>query len=125
MNLIKGVRYLSENNSIKYGKLIRDRIPEIIESKGKKAVIEVLDDDNFKKYLDNKLGEELKEYLDSGNIEELADMVEVIYALIESKGISIENFERTRIKKAYERGGFSKKLLLKEVFKAEILKDKG
>jgi len=116
---------LSENNSIKYGKLIRDRIPEIIESKGKKAVIEVLDDDSFKKYLDNKLGEELKEYLDSGNIEELADMVEVIYALIESKGISIEDFERTRIKKAYERGGFSKKLLLKEVFKAEILKDKG
>lgn len=55
---------MENSNSIKYDKLIRDKIPEIIEATGNKAVVEVLDSDNLQKYLNIKLEEELKEYLE-------------------------------------------------------------
>jgi predicted house-cleaning noncanonical NTP pyrophosphatase (MazG superfamily) len=106
---------LNGGKPIKYDKLIRDRIPEIIESKGKKAVVEILDNDSYLEYLDKKLGEELNEYLESGSIEELADLVEVVYALLDAKDVSLEEFEKMRLAKAQERGAFKKKLLLKEV----------
>ena len=50
---------------IEYDKLIRDRIPEIIEGAGKKCVVEVMDDNTYLEYLDRKLGEELAEYVSS------------------------------------------------------------
>lgn len=65
--------------------------------------------------MDQKLEEELKEYLGSDNAEELADLVEVIYAILKYKHIDIDAFENIRIKKAEERGAFDKRLLLKEV----------
>ena len=101
--------------TIIYNKLVRDSIPEIIEKSGKKAVIEILDDINYKQLLDDKLGEELQEYLDSNSVEELADLVEVIYAILLYKGVSIQDFEDLRLKKAEARGAFEKRLLLKEV----------
>lgn len=104
---------------IKYDKLIRDRIPEIIEGDGKRAVTEVLDDLAFKRYLDIKLEEELKEYLVADSVEELADLVEVVYALLDLKGVSIEEFERLRKDKASKRGSFTKRLVLKEVISKE------
>lgn len=99
----------------KYNKLVRDRIPEIIEKSGMRPVVETLDDEAYKKYLHEKLGEEMQEYLESDNVDELADLVEVIYALLDYKGMSINNFEELRKKKAVERGAFSRRLLLKEV----------
>lgn len=101
--------------TIKYDKLVRDRIPQIIEKSGKRAVIEELDNETYKRYLDVKLGEELEEYLSSDSIEELADLVEVVYAILKFKGVDISKFEDIRQKKALERGSFDKKLLLKEV----------
>ena len=65
--------------------------------------------------LDIKLGEELQEYLNDDNIGELADLVEVFYAILKYKGIGLDDFEQTRKKKAEERGAFDKRLLLKEV----------
>ena len=73
---------LEKPKSKKYNKLIRDKIPGIIEAGGSKAVVEVLDNENFHKYLNIKLAEEFKEYQESGGVEELADLVEVIYALL-------------------------------------------
>ena len=99
----------------KYNKLIRDRIPEIIEKSGMRPVIETMDDEAYKKYLHEKLGEEMQEYLESENVDELADLVEVIYALLNYKGISVNDFEDLRKKKAAERGAFDRRLLLKEV----------
>lgn len=113
----EGVLSLKTSNTIKYDKLIRDRIPEIIEAAGSEAIVETLDKDNFQKYLDIKLREEMEEYLEDGSVEELADMVEVIYALLDCKGVSLEEFERIRIAKVNERGAFKKRLLLKEVIK--------
>ncbi|HYE82311.1 MAG TPA: nucleoside triphosphate pyrophosphohydrolase [Clostridia bacterium] len=103
------------NKSQKYDKLIRDKIPEIIESKGNKAVIEISDNEKLKEYLNNKLVEELEEYQESGSVEELADIVEVIYAILDYNNISIEQFERLRNVKSSERGAFKKGLILKEV----------
>lgn len=103
--------------TLEYNKLVRDRIPEIIEKSGKYAVIEILDDTTYKKLLDKKLGEELLEYLDSGSVEELADLLEVILAILDYKGVSFQEFENMRLQKAEERGAFRKRILLKEVIK--------
>lgn len=110
---------MEKSKIIKYDKLIRDRIPEIIENAGSKAVVETLDKDSFQKYLNRKLEEEMKEYLECGSAEELADLVEVVYALLDCKGISREEFERIRVTKVNERGAFKKRLLLKEVIKSD------
>ncbi|HBN85773.1 MAG TPA: phosphoribosyl-ATP pyrophosphohydrolase [Clostridiales bacterium] len=109
-----------EKEKIIYDKAIRDKIPEIIEATGKRATVEVADKQTFNRYLEEKLGEELEEYLKEGHIEELADLVEVIYGLLELNGVTIEEFEAIRIKKAEVRGGFSKRLVLKEVSDREV-----
>ena len=98
-----------------YNKLVRDRIPEIIDNTGKKATVEKLEDLAYKKHLDKKLGEELQEYLESDNVEELADIIEVIYAISKHKGVTIQNLEAIRSQKAEARGAFDKRFLLKEV----------
>lgn len=100
---------------IKYNKLVRDRIPEIIEKTGKKAVVKELDAQDYKKFLDYKLSEELQEYLDSDSVNELADLVEVIHAILKYKDIEIPDFYDIQKKKADERGAFDKRLLLMEV----------
>jgi len=100
---------------IKYRKLVRDRIPEIIEATGKTCVTEVLPVEEYLKMIDAKLDEELAEYHNDQNIEELADLLEVIYAAAIARGYSIDELERVRSEKAAKRGGFEKKLLLLEV----------
>ena len=100
---------------IKYSKLVRDRIPEIIESSGKACTCEILSNDQYIEMLDAKLNEELAEYQESKSMEELADLLEVMRAVARARGSSIEEVEAIRIEKAEERGGFEKKLLLKEV----------
>ena len=100
---------------IKYNKLVRDKIPEIIMKTGKNVIFEKLEGEDYKKHLDNKLGEELQEYIDSDSIDELADLVEVIYAILKYKGTEITDFERIREKKAEERGALDERILLKEV----------
>ena len=97
---------------IKYNKLIRDKIPEIIEADGKDYEVEKLEDDEYLKSLNTKLQEELDEYQESGEIEELADLLEIIYAILDYKDITREELERIRKEKKQERGGFSRKLLL-------------
>ena len=81
----------------------------------RKAVIEILDDSTYKQLLDDKLGEELREYLSNDSVEELADLIEVIYAILNYRGVSLEDFESMRSEKAAERGAFQERILLKEV----------
>lgn len=100
---------------IRYNKLVRDRIPKIIESSGKNCVTEVLSDEEYLKMIDAKLDEELAEYHKDQNIEELADLLEVIRAAAVARGYSVEELEKVRAEKAAKRGGFEKKILLKEV----------
>ena len=100
---------------IEYYKLVRDRIPEIIEASGKNCVAEILSDEDYLCMIDAKLDEELAEYHKDQNIEELSDLLEVIYAATKARGYSIEQLEAVRAEKAAKRGAFDKKILLKEV----------
>lgn len=98
-----------------YRKLVRDRIPEIIRQSGKSCTTEILDDEAYLQMLDEKLNEELAEYQQSKAMEELADLLEVIRAVIIARGSSMETVEALRISKAQTRGGFSKRVFLVDV----------
>lgn len=97
-----------------YNKLVRDKIPEIIEADGSKCKTEILSEEAYLKMVDAKLDEELAEYHKDQNIEELADLLEVIYAAAQARGYSVEELERVRAAKAEKRGAFQKRILLKE-----------
>ena len=99
----------------KYNKLVRDRIPEIIEASGRICVTEILSDEDYLLMVDAKIDEELAEYHADQSIEELADLLEVIRACAVARGYTLEELERVREEKAAKRGGFAKKILLKEV----------
>ena len=98
-----------------YNKLVRDRIPEIIEADGKTCTTEILSDDRHLQMLDAKLNEELAEYQESKSLEELADLLEVMQAVVKARGWTWEQLEQIRMEKAARRGGFEKKILLREV----------
>ena len=95
-----------------YNKLVRDKIPQIIEEKGGKAEIRILDQEEFRLFLEKKLDEEVGEYHRDQNAEELADILEVVYALAASIGCTREELEDIYQKKHDARGGFEKKILL-------------
>ena len=95
-----------------YNKLVRDKIEEIMIANGAKPITRILSDEEYLKELDKKLLEEVKEYLESGEIEELADIEEVILAILNAKGQTKENLEEIRKKKVLKRGAFNKKLFL-------------
>ena len=100
---------------IVYNKLVRDKIPYMIENSGNFCATEVLQQDAYVQKLEEKLQEELAEYLQSKEAEELADLLEVLRALVKARGMSWEELEQLRIQKQNIRGGFSKRILLKTV----------
>ena len=103
-----------------YNKLVRDCIPDIIEADGKTCVCETLSDEDYIALLDQKLNEELAEYQESKSLEELADLLEVMQAVVKARGWTLEELEQIRADKVAKRGGFEKKILLKEVREKEL-----
>ena len=99
----------------KYNKLVRDRIPDIILKDHCLPTTRVLDDEEYIKELNKKLMEEVNEYLEAENIEEMVDILEVIRAILEFKGVSYEDIEEKRIKKAKKRGAFKERVYLEKV----------
>ncbi len=97
---------------IYYDKAVRDNIPDIIKKSGKSCNVKKLSDDKFLLELEKKLSEEVTEYQNDKNPEELVDILEVIYRIAKLKGISKEELEQIRIKKAEKRGSFEKNLFL-------------
>ncbi len=95
-----------------YNKLVRDRIPDIIISNGEIPITRVLDDAEYSALLENKLDEEVAEFHECRNIEELADILEVVYALSEVQGYSVDELLNVYQKKHNDRGGFSEKIFL-------------
>ena len=100
---------------IVYGKLVRDRIPEIIEASGKVCTTEVLSQDAYLRALDAKLNEELGEYQQSKSLEELADLLEVMGAVVKARGYTWDDLTRVREEKRAARGAFDQRFFLKEV----------
>lgn len=101
--------------SKQYHKLVRDRIPEIIEGTGKTCRTKILDDAEYLQLLDEKLNEELAEYQESKSLEELADLLEVMEAVVTARGYTWKQLQEVKAEKKAARGGFAKKLLLLEV----------
>lgn len=106
-------------STVKYSKLVRDYIPDIIAASGKSCTTSILSEADYITMLDAKLNEELAEYQESKSLEELADLLEVIRAVAVARGSSIEEVELLRQNKAAKRGGFDKRLLLIEVHSEE------
>ena len=99
-----------------YNKLVRDRIPEIIKNAGKIAEYEVLSQADYAKMLEKKLDEETAEFHSSNDVEELADILEVLFAIGKTKGVSPEQLDNIRVEKAEKRGKFDECFFLKSVF---------
>lgn len=102
---------------IKYDKLIRDKIPEIIERRGKESKTRIAETEEYQQKLREKLEEKVYEFLsadEKDKIEEIADILEVLYAICDSKGISREEIEKIRVRKVEERGGFKQRIILEE-----------
>lgn len=98
-----------------YNKLVRDKIPEIIEADGKTCKTRILSDEEYIAALEAKLNEEVAEYQADKNLEEMADVLEVLQAICIARGYSLNDLEEMKAKKANERGGFKKKMFLKYV----------
>lgn len=98
-----------------HNKLVRDKIPDIIENTGKTAYCHTLTEEEYIAELDKKLNEECAEYQADKSLEELADMLEVMYAIAEARGYSVAELERVRAEKAEKRGGFKDRIFLERV----------
>lgn len=96
-----------------YNKLVRDNIPNIIKSSGKKCVYEIASKEQKYSLLEAKLKEEVTEFMQDKNLEELADVMEVLFGLADALGYSEEELLNARVKKKQERGGFKEGIVLK------------
>lgn len=92
------------------GKLVRDKIPQIIKDAGKTPITRILGNDEYLIELDKKLNEEIAEYQESKSLEEMADVLEVLFAICEARGHSVEELMEVRDAKREERGGFKQKI---------------
>lgn len=103
--------FLIENK--KLPKLVRDFIPDIIPlEKKSKLRFTTMENNVYEEYLYKKLTEEVGEFLYDKNIEELADIHEVLEAIMKVKGFSFEELEIVKSSKKRERGGFDKQILM-------------
>ena len=92
------------------GKLVRDKIPEIIKNDGKTPIIEILSNEDYLKELDKELNEEVAEYQADKSVEEMADVLEVLFAIYEGRGHTVEELLHVRESKREKRGGFKDKI---------------
>ena len=96
----------------KYDKLVRDKIPEIIEAQGKQCKVYVAVNEDYEQRLKDKLEEEVQEFLENPCVDELADIEEVLLSIAE---VNRWNLSGARIAKNFTRGGFYRRFVLQEV----------
>lgn len=92
------------------GKLVRDKIPQIIRDDGKEPIVEILSEEDYLIELDKKLNEEVAEYQADKSIEEMADVLEVLFAICEARGHSVDELMQIREEKREKRGGFKDRI---------------
>lgn len=99
---------------MKYNKLVRDKIPEYICKKGGNPITHIADDAEYWQKLKEKLVEEVEEFRNDENIEEFADLLEVVDAIADYKNFDRNEVEKVKEKKATEKGRFKDKIILEE-----------
>lgn len=99
-----------------YNKLVRDKIPEIIKATGKSFDVHYAKKEEILPLLETKLNEEVSEYLEDKNLEELADVMEVLFGLAGALGYSDQDLINKRNAKKEARGGFEKGIVLEKVY---------
>ena len=99
---------------MKYNKLVRDKIPEIIRKKGEECKIHIADDKEYWQKLKEKLIEEVQEFQEDESIEEIADILEILEAIADHKKFDNEEVNKIKKKKAEERGKFKSRIILDE-----------
>ncbi|MBO5078073.1 MAG: nucleoside triphosphate pyrophosphohydrolase [Oscillospiraceae bacterium] len=104
-----------EKKTVYYQKLVRDKIPAIITATGKTCRSRILSREEYIAKLDEKLSEELAEYQQSKDLEELADLLEVMEAVVKARGFTWQELLQVRDEKRAKRGGFEDRILLEEV----------
>lgn len=102
-----------------YNKLVRDKIPKIIEQSGKTFTTKILSEEDYIDSINEKMQEELNEYISAETnenaIEELADLLELIHVASVTLGSDIKEVEKVRQEKALKRGSFNDRVFLIEV----------
>jgi predicted house-cleaning noncanonical NTP pyrophosphatase (MazG superfamily) len=93
-----------------HNKLVRDLIPNIISDSGQACSFDILSEEDYITALMQKLNEEVAEYQADKSIEEMADVLEVLCAICEARGHSIEELMKVKNAKREKRGGFSDKI---------------
>lgn len=106
-----------------YNKLVRDNIPTIIQNDHKQCKTSILSEEDYIKEVKKKLIEEANEVKDANDknevIKELADVLEVVDAIVNHYGITYENIKNIKEKKANKNGKFEKKIFLEYVLEAD------
>lgn len=100
---------------VAYDQLVRDRVPDIITKAGKKVYLKTLSEEELGDALKQKLQVEVNEYTKSDRIEELADILEVVEALVQIHGEDMKTLESIKAQRRKKRGGFDKRLLLRRI----------
>ena len=95
-----------------YNKLVRDKIPELIRVQGETPLVRILESEEYLRCLEEKLDEEVGEYHRDRNAEELADILEVVFALADAIGCDKEELMAIYDRKHEARGGFSQRIYL-------------
>ena len=110
------IKLLNNNYRYKYNKLVRDKIPEEINSEpGRKCKYRILNDTEYLKELNKKVLEEANEFIEENSIEELGDLMEVINAIMKLKGYNMKDIERVMKAKEERKGAFNNKIFLEYV----------
>jgi predicted house-cleaning noncanonical NTP pyrophosphatase (MazG superfamily) len=100
-----------------FGKLVRDKIPQVIRANDEVPTIHVAEDEEYSDRLVEKLDEEVAEYRESRDVEELVDILEVIHAIRKERGVTVDELREMRARKGKRQGRFDEGIVLERVDK--------
>ena len=127
---VLGIKIALISNSFRYtyNKLVRDKIPENIDSEpGRKSKYRILNDSEYLTELNKKVLEEANEFIEENSIEELGDLMEVINSIMKLKGYKMEDLHKSMKAKVDKKGTFNNKIYLEYIDedKRNIEEEKG